>query len=314
VQVFREIQSVVVERESAVCIGNFDGLHLGHQALICELKKIAEQKNLATTLVLFEPQPLEFFAPEKAPARLLSLPEKLTVLQSLNIDTVVVLSFDAVLASMSAEVFVHDILLKALKMKHILVGENFRFGAKRQGDVDLLRQMSQVSGFDVTVQKIIALGDQRISSTEVRKALANSDFDKAEKLLGRRYCMSGTVVQGNQMGRKLGFPTANIMPDRLHCPVSGILVTQVHGLTKMPLKGAASLGIRPTVNGKAEVLEVYLLDFDQNIYGKEIRVEFLKKLRDEKYYETLEALTKQIEIDVKNVKNYFERSMVTTGN
>jgi riboflavin kinase/FMN adenylyltransferase len=288
-------------------IGNFDGIHLGHQAVIGQLAEKAADMCLPSLLISFEPQPMEYFQPAKAPARLTRLREKLQALRRFSVDQVLCLPFNKALAEMPAEIFINKILVEALKINYLVVGDDFRFGKGRAGDFAMLQKAGEAFGFQVVNMHTFSIDGERVSSTRIRHALEQGRLDEAERLLGRDYRMSGRVVHGEKLGRQLGFPTANIEVHRKATPMQGIFVVEVFGLEGEPLPGVASLGKRPTVDGKKIVLEVYLFDFDRDIYGKHLQVSFLHKLRDEVKYTTLEALTEQIEKDVEDAKAFFTK-------
>jgi len=289
-------------------IGNFDGIHLGHQAVIGQLAEEAADLCLPSMLISFEPQPMEYFQPAKAPARLTRMREKLQALRRFSVDQVLCLSFNRALAEMPAELFIKDILVDALKIKYLVVGDDFRFGKDRAGDFAMLQKAGEQFGFQVVNMHTFSIDGDRVSSTRIRKALEAGDLQSATRLLGREYRMSGRVVHGEKLGRQLGFPTANIELHRRATPLQGIFVVEVYGLEGEPLPGVASLGTRPTVGGSKAILEVFLFDFDQDIYGKHLQVGFLKKLRDEENYDSLEALTTQIQKDVDQAKAYFKNN------
>ena len=291
----------------AITVGNFDGVHLGHQALLNDLRKAARTHGLQTAVVIFEPHPREFFTPEQAPARLTSLREKLQFFAALGVDRVHVCRFNAHFAQMSAVDFI-NVLHDKLSAKFVLIGDDFRFGKGRLGDFALLEKIAAVRGFTVQAVHSVLHDGVRISSTAIRAALAAGQLRTAQRYLGRHYSMSGRVVRGDQVGRKLGFPTANIQVRHPRLPLSGIYVAQVHGEGLGVLQGAASMGVRPTVQRDARpTLEVHLFEFDQQIYGKHLRVEFLQKLRDEEKYPDLATLTRHIALDVENAKKWFEQ-------
>ena len=281
-------------------IGNFDGLHRGHATILRELKSIARAQGLATAVMTFEPHPREFFAAASAPARLTSLREKLDYLGATGVDYVVVQHFDQRFATLDALEFRDEIIGQRLNARHVLVGDDFRFGAKRSGDFSLL---SQSTAFTARHLPTIAYHGERVSSTAVRTALAAGNMELANHLLGRPYSMSGRVTQGDQLGRKLGFPTANIQLKHNRPPLAGIFVVEVHGLEK-PWPAVASLGRRPTVKNPdaLPVLEVHLFDFDRDIYRQHLQVDFLHKLRDEEKYPDLAALTAQITKDCEHAR------------
>lgn len=288
-------------------IGNFDGLHLGHQKLLQNVIEKAKQLKLPSVLITFEPLPQEYFLKDKAAGRLLRLRDKLKVLNEFGIDHVLCLRFDTKLANLSAEDFVQDILVGKLSVKHLIVGDDFRFGRGRTGDFALLQKFGQQSGFVVEDTQTILLNEQRIGSSRVRTALANGDLLLAEQLLGRKYAMSGHVAHGEKLGRRLGVPTLNLPMLGKKPPFTGIFVVQVYGLDEQPLPGVANLGIRPTINGKEYLLEVHLFNFNRDVYGAYVRVEFLQKLRDEEKFNSLDELKIQMQKDIELAKEFFER-------
>ncbi len=291
----------------ALTIGNFDGVHLGHRALLDQLRAAAGQRGLPTAAVVFEPHPREFFAPQQAPARLTSLREKLELFEAIGIDRVHVCRFDARFAHMAAEDFIHA-LCDESHAKFVLIGDDFRFGSGRAGDFALMEKIGDRRGFEVQAVSSVLHDGVRVSSTGIRAALAAGQMREAQGYLGRSYSISGRVVHGDGMGRRLGFPTANIQLKHNRPPLSGIFVVEVHAQGMGVLQGVASLGVRPTVKRDAKpVLEVHLFEFAQQIYGKHLRVEFLQKLRDEEKYPDLESLTKQIALDVAHAKKWFEQ-------
>ncbi len=294
-------------RPVALTIGNFDGVHLGHQALLNELRTAAESRALATAVVIFEPHPREFFTPQQAPTRLTSLREKLELFESMHIDRVHVCRFNARFAKMSAVEFI-SALYQEVCAKFVLIGDDFRFGSGRAGDFSLMEKIGAQQGFDVKSVNTITHGEVRISSTAVRAALFDGNLPVAKSYLGRYYSISGRVEHGNGLGNKLGFPTANIQLKHNRPPLSGIFVVGVHGDGLPPLQGVASLGVRPTVMqaGKA-VLEVHIFDFSGQLYNKHLRLDFLHKLRNEEKYPDLETLTRQIALDVEHAKQWFNQ-------
>ena len=310
-ELIRGLHNIRSEHHGCVAtIGNFDGVHLGHQAVLGQLAEKAAELNLPTTLITFEPQPMEYFVPDKVPARLTRLREKLNALQRYSVDRVCCLSFNAKLAKLSAENFIEEVLVSKLGVKYLVVGDDFRFGENRSGTFDMLVAAGEKNDFKVVSMHTFEIDAERVSSTRIRAALEKGEMSSAEKLLGRRYRMSGRVAHGEKLGRELGFPTANIHLHRHASPIQGIFVVEVFGLDefnqyKQPLQGVASLGTRPTVNKTKALLEVFLFDFDQDIYGKHIQVSFLKKLRDEEKFDSLEALVEKINNDVKQAQAYF---------
>lgn len=291
---------------TVLTIGNFDGLHRGHQALLARLTAHARRVALPSVVLTFEPHPREFFAPEQAPARLTSLREKLSLLERCGVDQVYVCRFNAALASLSATDFIERILVGGLSVRHLIIGDDFRFGSGRSGDFAMLAGAGKKHNFGVEAMDTLDWEGERVSSSAVRDALEAGDIDHAARLLGRSYCIAGRVVKGQQIGRQLGFPTANVQLKRKRLPLSGIFVVSVSGLGDKPLPGAASLGVRPTLGaGLKPVLEVHLLDFARTIYGAHVAVNFLSKLRDEAKYDSLDLLKEQIAQDVVDTRTYF---------
>jgi riboflavin kinase/FMN adenylyltransferase len=269
------------------------------------LTRAAQTRGLQTAVVIFEPHPREYFTPGQAPARLTSLREKLQFFAGLGIDRVHVCRFNERFAQMSAADFINALHDKSCA-RFVLIGDDFRFGSGRVGDFALMEKIAAVRGFEVHAVHAVLHDGVRISSTAVRAALAAGQLRTAQRYLGRHYSMSGRVVHGDQVGRKLGFPTANIQVRHPRLPLSGIYVAQVHAEGLGVLQGAASMGVRPTVRHDAKpTLEVHLFEFDQQIYGKHLRVEFLQKLRDEAKYPDLATLTRHIAMDVENAKQWF---------
>lgn len=292
---------------TAVTMGNFDGVHLGHQALLSQLKERASEFNFKSALILFEPQPSEFFFPEQAKVRLSSLREKLDYISTFNIDYVLCLKFTAPLASMTAEVFAKRYFFSFLKARTILVGADFRFGRQRQGDLQLLKQLGEKNNCEVDAFADYAIANQRVSSTMVRRVLAQADFISVQRLLGRPYKMMGRVMPGQGFGREWGVPTANLYrPQRLNPPFTGVFCVKINH-NGFFYQGVANLGKRPTLNGQHWVLEVHLLDINLNLYGAMLEVVFLKKLRDEIKFSSLEALITQIYSDITQAKQFFEQ-------
>jgi riboflavin kinase/FMN adenylyltransferase len=289
----------------ALTIGNFDGVHLGHQALLNELRTAAHTRALQTAVVIFEPHPREFFTPQQAPARLTSLREKLELFAELGMNRVHVCRFNARFARMDAADFI-NVLHEKLFARFVLIGDDFRFGSGRSGDFDLIEKIGVKLGFDVHAVRSVMQDGVRISSTAIRAALLAGQIREAQRYLGRHYSISGRVVHGDGMGKKIGFPTANIQLKHNRPPLSGIFVVQVHAEGLGVLQGVASLGVRPTVKQDDKpVLEVHLFEFSQQIYGRHLRVEFLQKLRDEEKYPDVATLTCQIALDVEQAKKWF---------
>lgn len=287
-------------------IGNFDGVHLGHQAVLNQLAMKADMLNLPAIIITFEPQPFEYFVPEKAPARLSRFREKVEALRAYSIEKLCVLRFNRQLAEMQAETFIQKLLVEGLNVRYLVVGDDFRFGKDRQGDFALLQQFGKLHGFQVVNMHTFAIDNMRVSSTRIREALQDGDLAIAEKLLGRPYRMSGRVAHGDKRGRKMGYPTANIHLHRAKVPLNGVYAVQLYGIDEEPVNGVANIGVRPTISGSDKaLLEVHLFDFQRDIYGEHVQVYFLKKLRDEHKFANLEQLIEQIHIDSAQAKNYF---------
>jgi len=296
-------------KDCVATIGNFDGLHKGHQNMLDRVVAAKRAFNCPAVVILFEPQPREYFKSSSPPVRLMRLTEKYIALQAYPIDFVFCLYFNRELADMSAEQFIQIILLNTLNIKHLIIGADFRFGYKRVGDVSLLKAYSKRSDFTVDAMPIQCLGGEKISSTRLRRLLSEGQLNEASLLLGRPYSCIGRVVQGDQRGRAIGFPTANI---RLHRPfvLGGVYAVTVQDLTQPDIskpfwQGVANVGCRPTVDGQSHWLEVHLFDVDKMIYGHRLKVMFWSKLRDEKAFDSLGALVSQIQSDVQASKAYF---------
>ncbi len=311
-KVFRGLPNAIARAPCALTIGNFDGVHLGHQALLAHVRAAAHAQGLEAAVMTFEPHPREFFAeragdPSRAPNRVASLRDKLGSLAKAGIDRVIVEHFNAHFASLSPQEFTERVLVQGLHVKWLMVGGDFCYGAKRAGDVAMLTEAGRRYGFQVETLPTVLHGVDRISSSLVRSALAEGDFTQAEQLLGHPYAVSGHVIHGQKLGRTLGFPTLNLRV--AHRPaLSGIFVVQVHGLGSTPLPAVASLGVRPTVDDSGRVLlEVHLFDFNQSCYGKLVRVEFLHKLRDEEKYADLTTLTDAIARDGRQARAWFAK-------
>jgi len=293
-------------RGCVATIGNFDGVHLGHQAVIGQLAEKGRELGLPTQVILFEPQPQEFFQPQAAVPRLTRLREKLQALRRYSVDRVLCLPFDAEFAALEPEQFIQRLLVDGLQVRYLVVGDDFRFGRKRRGDFAMLMEAGRKHGFQVVNMHTVEMDGERVSSTRIRAALAAGDLRLAEKLLGRPYRMCGRVAHGDRLGRTLGFPTANIHLHRKVTPIKGIFAVEVFGLKTEPVAGAANIGTRPTVGGTRTLLEVHLLDFSDDIYGAYVQVNFLRKFRDEKRFESLDELRHWIEKDVSDVREFRE--------
>lgn len=287
---------VLAPRGSVVCIGAFDGVHRGHRYVIDHVCRRAAELNLPAAAISFEPVPREFFARGDL-ARLSSAREKIEQLFAAGLDTLLVLRFNDALAAMSAEDFVARVLVQRLNVRELFVGADFRFGHGRRGDMDLLRRLGAHYGFRATELPPLAQQDERVSSSAIRSLLAHSQFDAAARRLGRRFGISGKVVHGQQLGRQLGYPTANIRLGRRLSPLQGIFAVRVHGAGLRDHPGVASLGVRPTVAGREPLLEAHLFDFDGDLYGRRLEVEFVEKLRSEEKFPDLESMVRQIDRD-----------------
>ncbi len=305
-QLIRGIHNLrLAHRGSVATIGNFDGVHLGHQAVIKRLIEKADELDLPSVVITFEPLPREFLAPATASQRLTRLRERLAAFQCLHVDRVLCLKFDSKLARMSAREFIDRILVAGLDVHYVVLGDDFRFGREREGNFKLLQAAGRQHGFHVVTMPTFTINGERVSSTRVRQALQHGDLSLAARLLGRPYAFCGRVRRGDRLGRTLGYPTANLKLTQPLPPVQGIFAVAVHGLEHDPLRGVASIGNRPTVNGVDYRLEVYLLDFEQDIYGRHLQVELKHKIRDEMRFASLEAMKQQIARDIIAVRKYF---------
>ncbi|WED26149.1 bifunctional riboflavin kinase/FAD synthetase [Vibrio sp. DW001] len=297
-ELIRGIHNIKAHHKGCVLtIGNFDGVHLGHSKVLSQVAHQAKLLDLVSTVMTFEPQPMELFARDKAPARLSRLRDKYVQLKKLNVDRLLCVNFNKRFAEWSAESFIRDLLVKRLDVKFLVVGDDFCFGRDRAGNFSMLQDAGKKYGFKVVSTQSFCVHEQRVSSTAIRKALSDNDLAAAEMLLGRAYSINGRVSHGQKLGRTIGFPTANIPLKRCVSPVSGVYVVQVHGVGNKPFGGVANIGQRPTVNGVRQQLEVHLFDFSDNLYGKQLEVALLKKLRDEKRFDSFEALKQQIKLD-----------------
>lgn len=294
-------------RGSVVTVGNFDGVHLGHQAIIKQVVNKARKLDCHATVMLFEPQPAEFFAPDKAPARLMLLRDKLTALQACGVDQILCIPFNRAFASLSARQFVEQLLVNGLGARYLVVGDDFRFGKGREGDFAFLQQAGQAHQFAVCDTTTVEQGGQRISSTRIRAAIGAHNFTLAAQLLGRPYCISGRVRYGDQLGRTINCPTANLLLPMITAPVAGIYAVTVSGAGLSQWPGVASCGTRPTVNGKDNRLEVHLLDYSGNLYGKHLSVELRQFIRPELTFSGMDALKAAIDDDISSTRHYFKQ-------
>lgn len=291
---------------SVVTIGNFDGVHLGHQAILAALREAGARLGLPDTVMIFEPQPQEFFQGEAAPARLMHWRDKVDALATAGVARVLCVRFDERFRALTAQQFIDRLLVQGLGCRHLVIGDDFRFGCDRSGDFALLQAAGQEQGFAVQGTPTIEVGEQRISSTRIRAALRVGDFALAERLLGRPYGVSGHVVHGDKIGRTLGVPTANVLAQRQVSPLKGIYaVTVRNAATGLTAHGACSVGKRPTVNGLDERFETYLLDFEGDIYGHRIHIDFHYKIRDELKFNSLEELKVVMRGDIAETRRFF---------
>jgi riboflavin kinase/FMN adenylyltransferase len=286
-------------------IGNFDGVHLGHQVVINKITQQGITLSLPSMVISFEPSAKEFFLGQNAPARLTNFREKFSLIDKFGIDQFVCLNFNNELSSMPAETFIKKILIDTLHIKHLTVGDNFRFGKNRKGDFELLKNLSNKLNYQVENTDSFISDGKRVSSTLIREFLKAGDLDAAKKMLSREYSMSGRVIHGDKQGRTIGFPTVNIPIKRSNCAVNGVFAVNVSMENGSEYHGVANIGHRPTVGGIRTQLEVHIFKFSQEIYGKFLTVTFCKKLRDEKKFESFKDLKKQIEQDSMSAQDYF---------
>lgn len=288
--------------ESIVTIGNYDGLHLGHQSILHELKNKSLELNLPSVVIIFEPPPVEYFIKCEANCRLMTFREKVIGLRELGIDKIVCLHFNVKLANLHADEFVRQILVEKLNVKELYIGEDFVFGYRQQGNIDLLQKYAKQFNFTAHAVPTMRFHGVRVSSTLIRQALENGDLDYAKQLLGRPYSILGRVIHGDKLGRNLGFPTANVDLNHKIIPKPGVYTVKVYGIERKPLSGVANVGFRPTVGTNKRLLEVFLFDFSDNIYGKLLKIEFVSRVREEKKFANFELLRQQIIKDVENAK------------
>jgi len=293
-------------RGCVATIGNFDGVHLGHQAVLGQLAEQSEAINLPIVVITFEPQPHEFFVPKQAKPRLTRLREKYQALKRYSVDRILCLRFDEHFASMSAETFIDQVLVQGLDVKYLVVGDDFQFGKGRKGNFELLQVAGERSGFPVVNMHTFNIGGKRVSSTRIRNALEQGDLKLAEQLLGRPYRMCGRVAHGDKRGRTIGFPTANIHLHRKASPVQGVYAVEMFGVSGEPVAGVANVGNRPTVDGTRSLLEVHLFDFKEEIYGRYVHVNFMHKIRNEMKFDSFDVLKEQIKKDEKQAREWFK--------
>lgn len=298
------LQHTIFTHGVVATIGNFDGVHLGHQNLINSLKTKANSLNLPLVVILFEPQPKEFFSKTQAPARLSSLREKLEVLKKLNIDYIYCIKFDAQFAQTSAADFAEQHLFKTLNIHYLLLGADFRFGKNREGDFALLKTLGAKHHCEIQPYQDFLVDHERVSSTKIRNALEHNEFELAAKFLGRPYSMCARVIKGDGRGRQWGIPTANVSLKRLTLPLHGVFAVTVRIADRI-IQGVANIGKRPTIDGSKNILEIHLFDFNESIYGSIIQVFFLHKLRDEVKFTSIDNLIAQIHQDIAASKAFF---------
>ena len=298
-----------LKKGCVLTIGNFDGLHLGHQAVLRKLAQQGKKLDLPMVVMTFEPQPLEYFLGDNAPSRLTRLREKVIQFARLPVDDVLVLGFNRSFANYNAEAFIEEILLEKLKVKYLVVGDDFHFGKARCGNFSMLQQYGKQHGFVVEDTHSYQLKGLRVSSTLIRDALGVGDLNLAEQMLGRSYSVCGRVGHGDKRGRTIGFPTANIQMLRKNVPISGVFAVTMTGINGVEIQGVANVGARPTFDGSSKViLETHLFNFNQQIYGHYVEVHFKEKIRDEMRFESLEHLKNQIEADVKIASQFFKQN------
>jgi len=287
-------------------IGNFDGVHTGHRKVIEKLAEQGKAMGLPVVLMMFEPQPLEFFLGENAPTRLMRLREKLIQFRDLPVDKVLIVKFDQTFADYQAEDFITNVLVKKLNVKQLVVGDDFHFGKARCGNFAMLKEKGLLLGFKVEDTRSFYIEKHRVSSTLIRDALGIGDLAQAAVMLGRNYSVCGRVAHGNKRGRTIGFPTANILMFRKNTPITGVFAVSMSGIGTKEIQGIANVGTRPTVDGGTKViLETHLFDFNEEIYGQYVEVHFKQKIRDEIRFNSLDALKAQIEKDIVKVKQIF---------
>lgn len=290
-------------RGCALTIGTFDGVHVGHVAMIARLRAHARRLQVPATLLTFEPTPREYLDPAQAPARLTRLRERLPLFANAGVERCIVLRFDEQLRTVRGAEFVEKLLDERFGARLVMVGHDFRFGYRGEADVASLQAAAPAHGFEVDMLEPVLVDGERVSSTGVREALAAGDFERAARWLGRRYSMCGRVIAGERLGRKLGYPTANLRLHRLVAPLAGIFAVRVQGVPGRAVAyGVASLGTRPTVDGTERLLEVHVFDFDGDLYGQRLEVEFVRYLRAERRFETLEALVAQMHEDAQQAR------------
>jgi len=293
-------------RGCVLTIGAFDGVHLGHQAVIMHLLDKSRELGVPSLVIVFEPLPREYFSPLEAPARIMSFREKFFAMRDLGVDRLLRVQFKESLRAMSAQQFLDDIFVAGLGVRYVVLGDDFRFGNDRQGDLEFIRQQGPRHGYEARPTPTFSIDGERVSSTRIREALEAADFAAAQRLLGRPYSISGKVVYGRQLGHTLGAPTANLQLDRLRAPLAGVYVVEVSGAGLAGAAGVANVGVRPTVDDSIKAnLEVHILDREINLYGRHIEVTFRHKLRDEMKFGSVEELRENIARDIQHTRTWF---------
>ncbi len=292
-------------RGCVLTIGKFDGVHEGHKAVLKNVLEKARELDLPATVMVFEPQPEEVFTPDRAPARLSTLAEKYRLLKQQGVDRLLCVRFNKAFASQQADIFVQELLVNKLGVQFLVVGDDFRFGKGRQGDFTMLKEAGQESGFEVVSTQSFRVDDRRISSTAVRQALNDGAFDKAASMLGRPFSITGRVVHGEKNGRTIGFPTANVLLKRFRTPLKGVFAVTVN-YRQCVWHGVANVGTRPTLNGEQVQLEVHIFNVNADLYGQTIEVTPRLKIRDEKKFDSFEALKQQIQNDAQVARDFFK--------
>ena len=293
-------------RGCVATIGAFDGVHHGHRKVLNQLIDKGRELGLPTVVVVFEPLPREYFAPNKAPARLMSFGEKFQAFRELGIDRVLRIRFTPTFREMGANEFIKQVFVDGLGVSYLVVGDDLRFGRNRGGDFEVLKLAGQQYGYDVEDTSTLLVGEDRVSSTRIRKALENADFSQAEILLGSPYSIAGRVIVGNQLGRQLNVPTANLQLRRIRSVLSGVYAVEIEGATEGSKYGVANVGTRPTGGDLTEaILEAHIFDFNEDIYGKKIKVIFRRKIRDEKKFSSMDELKENIFSDINYAREYF---------
>ena len=287
---------------SVVTIGAFDGLHLGHQALLHAAFDTAGKTGMPTVVMSFEPTPKEFFAGDKPPARLMRFREKFDALSQCGVDIFFCPRFDSTMRDIDAPTFVRRLLVHTMNVRELIIGDDFRFARRREGNVETLERAGAALNFSVAQAPSVIVGGERVSSTAIRDALWSGDLQRAERLLGKPYRMSGRVIPGQKLGRDLGYPTANVNLQRRQSAVMGIFAVRVSGISDVPLDGVASVGTRPTFDGVKPLLEVHIFDFDEDVYGRYIHVDFIARLREERKFDSADALIEQMHIDSRQAR------------